>query len=296
MTLDFGTPARSVPRVDVGFLRRRRRRTPAVEPPLVPSGGLLDLSSEPAPTPPVRRRVVSPVSAGRSLDLPAGPAVSPGASLDLSAESPASSGASPELSGRPATAPSARRPAPSRRTGPLVVRARPGARMLLGPKVPAVTLDRLQSGIGLLTVEAVPAGGVELACAYDLADGRSALIGPGTAAPPASRTPFLAVRRRSVAADLRQVRLLTRLVVLAVFPAATPADPGALVVTTWDGCRFEVPLERPGRVSVPLSICNVGGELVLRAEAAEAFSLPRAACEAFGFPRISRLDDLGGCP
>ncbi len=279
MTLDFGTPARSVPRVDVGFLRRRRRSTPAVEPPPVPSGGLLDLSGEPAPA--------SPVSSG--------PAVSPGASLDLS-EPPASSGASPELSGRPATPPSVRRPAPSRRTGPLVVRARPGARMLLGPKVPAVTLDRLQSGIGLLTVEAVPAGGVELACAYDLADGRSALIGPGTAAPPASRTPFLAVRRRSVAADLRQVRLLTRLVVLAVFPAAAPAEPGALVVTTWDGCRFEVPLERPGRVSVPLSICNVGGELVLRAEAAEAFSLPRAACEAFGFPRISRLDDLGGCP
>ncbi|WP_326944826.1 hypothetical protein OG439_34550 [Amycolatopsis sp. NBC_01307] len=284
MTPDFGTPARSVPRVDVGFLRRRRRTTPAVEPPPVPSGRLLDLSGEPAPA-----------SSGLSPDLPAGPAVSPGASLDLS-EPSASSGASPELSGRPATAPSARRPAPSRRTGPLVVRARPGTRMLLGPKVPAVTLDRLQSGIGLLTVEAVPAGGVELACAYDLADGRSALIGPGTAAPPASRTPFLAVRRRSVAVDLRQVRLLTRLVVLAVFPAATPAEPGALVVTTWDGCRFELPLERPGRVSVPLSICNVGGELVLRAEAAEAFSLPRAACEAFGFPRISRLDDLGGCP
>jgi hypothetical protein len=166
--------------------------------------------------------------------------------------------------------------------------------MLLGPKVPAVTLDRLQSGIGLLTVEAVPADGVELACAYDLADGRSALIGPGTAAPPASRTPFLAVRRRSVAADLRQVRLLTRLVVLATFPASGPAAPGALAVTTWDGCRFEVPLERPGRVTVPLSISNVGGELVLRAEAAEAFSLPQAACEAFGFSRISRLDDLGG--
>lgn len=172
-----------------------------------------------------------------------------------------------------------------------MVRLGAGRRLQLGPKTPAVTLDRLQSAIGLLTVEAVCASAAPgLGCAYELADGRSAFLGSGTTA---SRTPFLAVRRRSVSADLRQVRQLVRLVVTAVFPPAK-ASPGLLVVSTWDGSRLELPLGKPGggRVTVPLSIHNVGGELVLRAEAVEALTSPRAAVEAFGFHRISWLDDF----
>jgi hypothetical protein len=175
------------------------------------------------------------------------------------------------------------------RPGRPVVRLGAGRRLQLGLKTPAVTLDRLQSAIGLLTVEAA-SGSPELGCAYDLADGRSAYLGSGTTA---SRTPFLAVRRRSVSADLRQVRQLARLIVIAVFPPArTP--PGLLVVSTWDGGRLELPLGQPagGRVTVPLSIHNVGGELVLRAESPEAFSSPHAAVDAFGFHRISWLDDF----
>jgi hypothetical protein len=171
--------------------------------------------------------------------------------------------------------------------------------VLLGAKTPAVTLDRLQSGIGLLTVEAVhPAGGPGLVSAYELTDGRSALLGPGASAPPASRTPFLAVRQRSLSADLRQVGHLVRLVVIAVFPAPDERPPGLLVVTTWDGGRLELPLDRPGGspVTVPLSIHNVGGELVCRAETAESLTSPRAAGEAFGFRRISWLDDSTSAP
>jgi hypothetical protein len=214
---------------------------------------------------------------------PASPVVSLGVSLDLSDE-PTATRAAP-------AAPSVRFEPPPRRTGRPgrpVVRVRPGTRTLLGAKTPAVTLDRLQSGIGVLAVASPRSGGPDLACAYELTDGRSALIGPGTAAPAASRTPLLAVRSRSLSVDLRQVGLLARLLVLAVFPAAVVPS-GALVVTTWDGARLEVPLDQAGRVVVALSVHNLAGELVLRAEAADAGS-PRAACAAYGFDGISRLE------
>ncbi|GLY35636.1 hypothetical protein Amsp01_016600 [Amycolatopsis sp. NBRC 101858] len=223
-------------------------------------------------------------------------------SLDLDGREPvelARGDLSLDLGGEPAVLDRAPRPSqpdtrlalPVRRVGRPgrpVVRLGAGRRLQLGPKTPAVTLDRLQSAIGLLTAEAV-SGTVTLGCAYDLADGRSGFLGSGTTA---SRTPVLAVRRRSVSADLRQVRQLARLVVIAVFPPAE-APPGLLVVSTWDGGRLELSLGKPGRgrVTVPLSLHNVGGELVLRAEEAEALSSPRAAAEAFGFDRISWLDD-----
>ncbi|WIY05132.1 hypothetical protein QRX60_15295 [Amycolatopsis mongoliensis] len=234
--------------------------------PAPPGGGSLDLASAPAP-------------GGVSLDLGGGEIGS--VSLDLAPPPPL-----PPPDSRPA--PPARR---AGRPGRPVVRLGAGRRLQLGPKTPAVTLDRLQSAVGLLTVEAMCAAATPaLGCAYDLADGRSAFLGSGTTA---SRTPFLAVRRRSVSADLRQVRQLVRLVVVAVFPPAA-APPGLLVVSTWDGSRLELPLGKPagGRVTVPLSIHNVGGELVLRAEAGEGLSSPRAAAEAFGFHRIGWLDDF----
>jgi hypothetical protein len=219
--------------------------------------------------------------------------------VELSRESATRGDASLDLDGEPAALdrtprppqPDTRPAPPARRAGRPgrpVVRLGAGRRLKLGPKTPAVTLDRLQSAIGLLTAEAV-SGTAALGCAYDLADGRSGFLGSGTTA---SRTPLLAVRRRSVSADLRQVRQLVRLVVIAVFPPAE-APPGLLVVSTWDGSRLELPLGRPGRgrVTVPLSIHNVGGELVLRAEEGETLSSPRAAAEAFGFDRISWLDD-----
>ncbi|MEV6647198.1 hypothetical protein [Amycolatopsis sp. NPDC051371] len=286
MTLDFTAPGRAAPRGDLTFLRRRRRAAAPVV-----SDAPLDLDAEPV------------VVGGASLDLDAAPAqvsresgAFDGVSLDLdvapaslSRESAGLRGASLDFALRSAL-PDTRPALPARRAGRPgrpVVRLGAGRRLQLGPKTPAVTLDRLQSAIGLLTAEAV-SGAAALGCAYELADGRSAYLGSGTTA---SRTPFLAVRRRSVSADLRQVRQLVRLVVIAVFPPGE-APPGLLIVSTWDGCRLELPLGKSGRVTVPLSVHNVDGELVLRAEAAEALTSPRAAVEAFGFPRISWLDDF----
>ena len=321
MTLDFTTPSEPGPRGDLVFLRRRCRAAAPVAGSALPNreggapggaslgldggapgGASLDLGGEPAAP------VVAPVDlaarpvalGGVSLDLDGEPAVPVVAPVDLAARPVAFGSVSLDLGGEPAApvrtsldlaapppVPDTWPAPPARRSGRPVVRLAAGRRLQLGPKAPAITLDRLQSAIGLLTVEAV-SGAAALGCAYELTDGRSAYLGSGTTA---SRTPFLAVRRRSVSADLRQVRQLVRLVVIAVFPPAEPS-PGLLVVSTWDGGRLELPTGGSGRVTVPLSVHNVGGELVLRAEAGEALTSPRAAVEAFGFHRISWLDDF----
>jgi hypothetical protein len=274
MTLDFTTPGRASPRADLAFLRRRVSTS-------APVGSSPDLAGGPA------------MAGSASLDLDGGAPMTDLVSLDHTARPAVLGDGSLDLT-RPPVVPDARPTPPARRSGRPgrpVRRLGAGRHRQLGPKTPAVTLDRLQSAIGLLTVEAVCASAAaELGCAYELADGRSAFLGFGTTA---SRTPFLAVRRRSVSADLRQVRQLVRLVVIAVFPPAK-VSPGLLVVSTWDAGRLELPLGKPGggRVTVPLSIHNVGGELVLRAEVVEALASPRAAVEAFGFHRISWLDDF----
>jgi hypothetical protein len=156
---------------------------------------------------------------------------------------------------------------------------------VLDHKTPAMTLNRLQSAIGLLMIDSAP--GTELACAYEFTDGDAAFLGPGfTTAPANSRTPVLATKSHSVAFDLRQVCVVSRLLVLAAFPSARRT--GLITVTSWDGSRLDVPLDQPSTAefTVVLSIHNVDGELVLRAEDDHFGGSARAACEAFGFTRL----------
>jgi hypothetical protein len=64
-------------------------------------------------------------------------------------------------------------------------------------------------------------------------------------------------------------------------------------VRTYGGARIEVPLQRepgPG-VLVPLSLYNIDGEFVLRAERSPIGGSLREATAAFGFTGISWLDD-----
>jgi len=214
----------------------------------------------------------------RRLDTPV-PAVSPGLSLDTP----------DDVSARGVrTTPPRRRGRP----GHPVVRVRPGERTVLSHKMPTATLNRLQSAIGLLTF-GMGRTGPDLVCAYEFADGRSGLLGRGAVNAPAnSRTPALSARHRSVSVDLRQLPLLTRLLVIAVFPATVRT--GLLSATTWDGGRIERPVDQPPEAGITalLSMYNVDGELVLRAESAPLEPTPRAACAASGFARISWLDDF----
>jgi uncharacterized protein involved in tellurium resistance len=231
--------------------------------------------------------------------------------LDLSspAPAPAARSASLDLSrpaaAVPAAAPVATAPAavPTRRVARPLPRARSGERTLLTPKAPTVTLTRLQSGVGVLTIEAAcsaAVGDLRIGAAYELADGHSSLVsrvgGPATA-PRNSRRPVIVARAEQyerLVVDLRQSRQLDRLIVYGFSESGGRLNwGGTLVLGTAGGARVELPLDRPpsGGVTVLLSIYNVRGEFVVRAEMENFAGSIRTAVQGYGFDRISWLDD-----
>jgi hypothetical protein len=165
-----------------------------------------------------------------------------------------------------------------------------------------VTLTRVQSGVGALTIEAVisdAVGDLRLGCAYQLVSGQSSMVHHGSGlrvAPPGSRRPVIIAASGfgELTVDLVQNRDLERMVVIAHSASGGALSwDGTLVVRTYGGARIEVPLHRepgPG-VLVPLSLYNIDGELVLRAEQSLIGGSIRAATAAFGFAGISWLDD-----
>jgi hypothetical protein len=192
--------------------------------------------------------------------------------------------------GLPGTSPAV--PAP----GYMPRRTSTGAATVLTPRKPTVSLDRVQSGVGSVTVEAAWSDGHELrlGCAIRMRSGHSAVV-PVDDVPKPDVPVALSTRGRhqSLALDLLRARHLDRLIVFAVLhrPLA-PAWNGTLVVTTFGGTRIEVPVERapgPG-VAVLLSLYNVAGEMVLRAEREHVHGTLRDACSAYGFNWIAWLD------
>jgi hypothetical protein len=252
---------------------------------------------------------VPPSTRSSSLDLsaPAPAAPTPpstrSSSLDLSAASaPPAAAPAPATAEFPAAAllPTA---AGRRRPARPLPRARSGERTLLTPKAPTVTLTRLQSGVGVLSIEAAcsPAvGDLRIGAAYSLADGHSSLVsrtGGIATAPRNSKRPVIAARAERyerLLIDLRQNRKLSRLVVLGFSESGGLLNwGGTLILTTAGGARIELPLERPasGGVTVLLSVYNVRGEFVVRAEMENFAGSIRTAVQAYGFDRISWLDD-----
>ncbi|HEY2165834.1 MAG TPA: hypothetical protein VGH01_01605 [Jatrophihabitantaceae bacterium] len=197
-----------------------------------------------------------------------------------------------------------------------------GQRRVLTRESPTATLTRLQSGVGTLIVDAAisaEVGDVTLGCAYELTTGETSTVqvvatGAGSTAgqpvgtsgaapvgrpvgPAGSRRPVLVAghdRFERVSVDLRQCRRLSRMVCF-VHSRSRQAITwgGSLIVSTIGGTRVEVPLDgrTPGAVAVPLSIYQVDGELVLRCETQGVPGTVRDSCRAFGFDRISWLDD-----
>ncbi|HEX8094243.1 hypothetical protein [Jatrophihabitans sp.] len=321
MNVDVHAPDRAPARADLPFLRHRARfRPPAAAP--VASSSRADLSTErPAaaggsssldlssPGPGRAAAAAAPAGSSSSLDLsspvpgrapaarPAAPAAGGSASLDLSRPvTPAA-----QVPGaQAAPAPPA---TPSRRVARPLPRARSGERTLLTPKAPTVTLNRLQSGIGVLTIEAAcsaAVGDLRIGAGYELADGHSSLVSrvSGVAtAPRNSRRPVIVARAEQyerLLVDLRQSRQLDRLVVYGFSESGRQLNwGGTLVLSTAGGARVELPLDRPpsGGVAVLLSIYNVRGEFVVRAEMENFAGSIRNAIQAYGFDRISWLDD-----
>ena len=183
------------------------------------------------------------------------------------------------------------------------MRVRPGERVILRPTAPTVTLTRMQSGIGALTCEAAcssEVGDLRLGAAYELADGITSTMQMTQGerlAPAHSKRPVLIGSRdqyERISIDLRQVRGLRRLVVYAFSESRSPlAWGGTLITTTFGGARVELPLEtlQGGSVAVLQSLYVVDGECVLRAEMQSLNGDVREAARAYGFDRITWLDD-----
>lgn len=326
-------PTAAPPRPDLSFLRRRSRPKSAPPPPALsdfisgrathhvqrdsaaaapnrataptePPGSLalsgsLDLSAPvtaPAATPPAPVPPAAPLPAATP---PAGSPPAPvryqrrpiaGGSLDLS-DSPS---ATPTTPAAVASRPSARVHQD--------VRIRAGAQQLLNIKAPTVTLTRVQSGVGLLDIEAVCSselGDLRLGAAYELGDGSTSTVqySGGNRFAPSSRRPVIVAGRddyEHLRIDLRQSRALTRLAVYAFSESRAELTwGGTLVVTTAGGARIELPLETlyAGRVAVLMSIYNLDGEFVIRAEMETIAGDVREAARAYGYDRITWRDD-----
>jgi uncharacterized protein involved in tellurium resistance len=181
-------------------------------------------------------------------------------------------------------------------------RIRAGEQHLLGIKDPTVTLTKVQSGIGQLEIEAVCSpeiGDLRLGAAYSLRSGGSSTVqyAGGNRFAPSSRRPVIVAGRdeyEHLRVDLRQVRDIERMAVYAFSESRAEITwGGTLVVSTFGGARIELPLEslHPGRVAVLISIYNLGGELVIRAEAETITGDVREATRAYGYDRITWRDD-----
>ena len=173
---------------------------------------------------------------------------------------------------------------------------------ILAGKAPVVSLTRIQSGVGALSITAAcsdAVGDLRLGCAYRFRGGLTSAVQHNSGlliAPAGATRPILLAERaqfETVALDLRQVREVDRLLIYAFSASGCELDwGGTLTVTTSGGARLEIPMDAPkGPGVLPLAtVYNVDGELVVRAEPREACPTVREVCLAFGFDRIAWLD------
>lgn len=289
-------PASAPPRPDLTFLRRRTNRPPAANPVLSEfiSGHATHGHAGAPPAPASAPAGAPPAPAGAPPPAPAGPAppADVSSSLDLSDES-----AAPQ----PAAAAAPAGPAP-RAEVHLDRRIGAGEHQLLSVKQPTVTLTRVQSGVGAIRVEAVcspSVGDLRLGAAYQLGDGTSSTVqySGGNRFAPSSRHPLIVAGRdeyEHLGIDLRQAPALERMAIYAFSESRGELTwGGTLVVTTFGGSRIELPLETlyPGHVAVLMSIYNLAGEFVVRAEMETITGDVREAARAYGYDRITWRDD-----
>jgi uncharacterized protein involved in tellurium resistance len=179
----------------------------------------------------------------------------------------------------------------------------PGRVQLLGVGDPVARLTRVQSGIGQLSIEAAcsaDVGDLRLGAAYQLTDGTSSTVqyaAGGNRYAPSSRRPVIVGGQdefEHLRVDLRQTPGLARMSVYAFSESRTPLRwGGTLVITTFGGGRAELPLEAlyAGTTAVLVSVYNVGGELIVRAEMETIVGDVREAARAYGYDRITWRDD-----
>lgn len=261
MSIDVTDPLRAPMRIDLPYLRRRVRaaRVQAQQAMLAP---------------------------GLSDDTERGMSTS-GSPLDLT----------------PSQAPLSLTPARThRRPVRLGPRLPSDATTVLSPTAPMIVLNRLQSGIGHLDLEVVWSGSVgdlRLGCTYALTDGQTSTVRRGSDAESSPRNagdlPVVTKHHRfeRLIVDARQSPRLARLIVYGYSESGRPSRwDGLLVATTFGGTRIELPIDRleSGRVAVLMSVYNVDGEFVIRAEMETIDGTVRDACQAYGFERVTWID------
>jgi hypothetical protein len=247
--------------------------------------------------------VVPSVSSSLDLDDSSPPATTPPSAPTQSTSLDLDGPAAPPAEPAPAAASSLAPPGEPPRRVREDVRVRAGSRLVLTVAEPTVTLTRLQSAIGTLTFEAAcsdEVGDLRIGAAYQLRSGPSTTIqltGGNRLAPPRSRRPLMIAthdRFGAIALDLRQSRDLERLGLYAFSESRRPLNwGGTLVVETFGKARIELPLEslQGGDVAMLMSLYNVRGEFVLRAEMQALNGGVREACRAYGYDRITWVDD-----
>jgi hypothetical protein len=289
-------PRTAPTRTDLPFLRHRSLRRAAPASAVAAPAAVSDfLAGRTPPHHPHPAATVSPPGVQEPAAAPAPPPARVSSSLDLDEPGPSAPAApAPTRS----LAPPGARPA---RSYP-VARVQAGARTILTPKSPTVTLTRTQTGIGTLTFDAAcseAVGDLQLAGVYQLRSGLSSTVqsaGGNRFAPPGSRWPVLVAGRdryARITVDLRQCQDLERMAVIAYSESRAHLSwGGTLITTTFGGARIELPLEElTGDVGVLMSLYNVRGEFVLRAEMQAVTGSIREASRTHGYDRITWLDD-----
>lgn len=179
---------------------------------------------------------------------------------------------------------------------------------MLTVKAPTVTLTRVQSGVGALIIQAAcseAVGDLLLGCAYQFRSAASSVVQRGsglTLAPKGTRRPVIeasALQFETLTVDLLQNHEIERLIVYSYSASGSELHwGGTLIVQTLGGARIEVPLTQPraSGVLVALSLYNIAGEFVLRAENQLVGGTVRDACASFGFDEIAWLDERTPLP
>ncbi len=303
----IGDPGTARPRPDLTFLRRRARpkqRSTPVE----GAAGIDYTHHDPAKAATTARPKIDFSRPDRSAPARSAPARSAPARSAPARSAPAPAAPAPasvdplDLSGAPE--PSARRERPTRASLRTHRDRRIGAnqQQVLDVLSPTITLSRVQSGVGQLSIEAVCSdaiGDLRLGAVYQLRSGGTSTVqhSGGNRFAPSSRRPVLIASRaeyEELDVDLRQLGDIERLAVYAFSESRTELNwGGTLVITTFGGARIDVPMDTlyPSRVAVLVSLYNLNGEIVIRAEVESIVGDVREAARAYGYDRITWRDE-----
>jgi uncharacterized protein involved in tellurium resistance len=160
----------------------------------------------------------------------------------------------------------------------------------------------VQSAVGTLDFEAaVPPAetDVRLGCLFELRSGPSSTVQRADGnreGPRHSPRPVVVGHREQfeeISVDLRQVGNLARMVAYLYTAGRQPRlFTGTFTVRTFGGAAIEIPLElkSPASMLAVLSLYNVDGELVLRAEMEPIDGAVRDIAKAYGYERITWID------